>query len=208
MTDTMARFPDGTPLATSHRSPETLALLERRKSAKWAQIGAPGPSAAELERLLAIASRVPDHGKLAPWRFIVIEGGARAAFGDLIARVWEKREPAQSPPDRLALERTRFSNVPTVVVLVSRAEEHPKIPVWEQQLSAGAAGMTLLVAANAMGYSAAWITEWYGYDREVMTALGLSAHERIAGVIGIGTAGEAPERVRPALGEIVARWKA
>lgn len=208
MTDTIARYPDGTPLATSHRSPETLALLERRKSAKWAQIGAPGPSAPQLERLLAIASRVPDHGKLAPWRFIVIEGGARAAFGDLIARVWEKREPAQSPPDRLALERARFANVPTVVVLVSRAAEHPKIPVWEQQLSAGAAGMTLLVAANAMGYSAAWITEWYGYDREVMTALGLSAHERIAGVIGIGTAGEAPERVRPALGEIVARWKA
>ncbi|MFO1186387.1 MAG: nitroreductase family protein [Alphaproteobacteria bacterium] len=136
----------------------------------------------------------------------MIEGAARAAFGDLIARVWEKREPTQSPPNRLALERARFANVPTIVVLISRAAEHPKIPVWEQELSAGAAGMALLVAANAMGYAAAWNTGWFAYDRDVAAALGLSVHERIAGVTGIGTAGEAPERTRPDLADLVTRW--
>ena len=208
MTDkpAIARFPDGTPLATSRASPETLALLETRKSAKWAQLAAPGPAPTELDRLLAIASRVPDHGKLAPWRFIVIEGAGRGVFGDLIARVWAKRDPNSAPPDRLALERARFANVPVVVALVSRAAEHPKIPIWEQELSAGAAGMMLVIAANAMGYSAAWNTGWFAYDREVMTALGLSSGERIAGIIGIGTAGEAPERTRPALADIVSRW--
>jgi nitroreductase len=202
----LARFPDGTPLATSHPSPETLALLEQRKSAKWAQLKAPGPSPAELEHLLAIASRVPDHGKLAPWRFIVIEGRALAAFGDLIADVWRERAPAAAPPERLAVERARFADVPCVVGLVSRAAEHPKIPLWEQELSAGAAGMTLLIAACAMGYSAAWNTGWFAYDREVMNALGLGLHERIAGIFGLGTSGEAPERTRPELGDLVTRW--
>jgi nitroreductase len=201
-----ARFPDGTPLATSHPSLQTLALLERRRSAKWAQIKAPGPSPAELERLLAIASRVPDHGKLAPWRFIVIEGRALTGFGDLIADVWKERQPAAAPAERLALERERFADVPCVVVLVSRAAEHPKIPLWEQELSAGAVGMTLLIAACAMGYSAAWNTGWFAYDHEVMSALGLGAHERIAGIIGLGTAGEAPERTRPELGDLVTKW--
>jgi nitroreductase len=203
----LARFPDGTPLATSHPSPDTLALLEQRRSAKWAQLKAPGPSPAELERMLAIASRVPDHGKLSPWRFIVIEGRSRRSFGDLIADAWRSREPGAAPPERLAIERARFADVPCVAVLVSRAAEHPKIPVWEQELSAGAVGMTLLIAACAMGYSAAWNTGWFAYDREVMSALGLGGNERIAGIIGIGTAGEAPERTRPLLKEIVTRWE-
>jgi nitroreductase len=203
--DAIARYPDGAPLPPAHVSPETLALLEQRRSAKWAALKAPGPSPAELERLLAIASRVPDHGKLAPWRFILIEGGARARFGDVLARVQAAREPA-SPPDRLALERARLAEVPCVVILVSRAAEHPKIPMWEQELSAGAVAMTLLVATCAMGYAATWNTGWFAYDRDVMSALGLGPHERIAGVIGIGTSGDTPERTRPRLADLVTQW--
>lgn len=201
----IARYPDGTPLPSAQVSPETLVLLEQRRSAKWGALKGPGPSAAELERLLAIASRVPDHGKLAPWRFIVIEGAARAAFGEVLATAWTAREPS-APADRLALERGRLAEVPCAVILVSRAAEHPKIPVWEQELSAGAAGMALLIAACAMGFAAAWNTGWFAYDGTVMGALGMAAHERIAGVIGIGSAGETPERTRPHLADLITHW--
>lgn len=203
----IARYADGTPLPTIQNSPETMRLLERRRSAKWAQLEAPGPSDGELERLLAIASRVPDHGKLAPWRFIVVDRHGRHRLGDVIAEIWARKNPQAAPPDRLALERARFEKVPLVVVLVSRAAEHPKIPVWEQELSAGACGMTLVIAACAMGYAAVWNTGWFAYDRDVMTALGLAPHERIAGIIGIGTAGESPERTRPILTDLVTKWE-
>lgn len=188
--------------------PDAIELLKTRRSMKPREMTGPGPSPADLETILTIGARVPDHGKLAPWRFIVIEGAGRGVFGDLIARVWAKREPDAAPPDRLALERARFAQVPVVVVLVSRAAEHPKISIWEQELSAGAVGMLFVVAANAMGYAATWNTGWFAYDREVMSALGLSASERIAGIIGIGTAGETPERTRPSLADIVSRWGA
>ena len=201
-----ARYPDGAPLEATHPNKQTLDLLRARRSAKFALLRAPGPNKDQLMTLLAIASRVPDHGKLAPWRFLVIEGAARAKFGDLLAKTWAENEPAASPPERLALERSRFAEAPVIVAVVSRVTEGIKIPVWEQQLSAGAVCTTLLIAANAMGFSGSWITEWYGYDKKIFAALGLKANERIAGFVGLGTVSEVTERARPELDELVTYW--
>ncbi|MEA2934865.1 MAG: hypothetical protein QOD74_1511 [Variibacter sp.] len=185
---------------------EALALLRSRRSVKPAELGAPGPSPPELECLLTIASRVPDHGKLAPWRFVVFEGQARLAAGEAIADAFRADNPT-APADRIELERTRLARAPLVVAVVSRARPHVKIPEWEQVLSAGAAAMNLLSAAHALGYAATWITEWYAYDRRVLDALGLAADEKIAGFVHIGTPASPPEdRPRPALADIVTRF--
>ena len=156
--------------------------------------------------LLAIASRAPDHGKLAPWRYLIIEGAARTKFGELLAKTWAENEPAVSPPERLALERGRFANAPVIVGVISRVTPGIKIPVWEQELSSGAVCTVLLVAANAMGFSGSWITEWYGYDKKIFAALGLKANERIAGFVGLGTVPQVTERVRPKLDDLVTYW--
>ena len=186
--------------------PDALELLNRRRSVKPADLGLPGPSAPQLDALLTIASRVPDHGKLTPWRFIVFEGEARNAAGAAIAEVFAADNPT-ADPDRLAIERTRLARAPLVVAVVSRAAAHPKIPEWEQILSAGAAAMNLVTAAHAMGFGANWITEWYAYDRRVLERLGLAADERIAGFIHIGTPAKPPEdRDRPPLETIVTRF--
>ena len=129
---------------------DTIALLKSRRSVPPVGLAGPGPDAEELEILLRIAARVPDHGKLAPWRFIVFEGDARLKAGEFIARVFAQDHP-EATPDQLAVERMRLANAPLVVGVVSRAAPHVKIPIWEQQLSAGAACMNLLVAAQAMG---------------------------------------------------------
>ena len=201
-----ARYADGAPLEPVHPNVQTLNLLRSRRSAKWLGITAPGPSQDELMTLLAIASRVPDHGKLAPWRFILIEGGARAAFGEVLAKRWAEKEPGAAPPERLALERSRFADMPVVVTVVSRVTENIKIPVWEQQLSSGAVCTTLLIAANAMGYAGSWITEWFGYDEKMWAALGMKQGERIAGFVGLGTVAQVMERARPKLEDLVTRW--
>src|SRR5262249_7953823 len=143
-----ARHPDGAPLEPVHPNQQTLDLLRARRSAKFAELRSPGPTQEQLMTLLAIASRAPDHGKLAPWRFLVIEGDARAEFGELLAKTWAENEPASSPPERLALERKRFTNAPVIVGVVSRVTPGIKIPEWEQQLSSGAVCTMLLVAAN------------------------------------------------------------
>ncbi len=155
--------------------------------------------------MLTVASRVPDHGRLFPWRFIVIEGDARHRMGEAVAAAFKADQP-EADDDMLQRERARFSRAPLVVAVVSRAKPHVKIPDWEQILSAGAACMNLLTAATAMGYGASWITEWYAYDRRVLEALGLEPGERIAGFVHIGTVAEKPsERPRPALADIVTR---
>ena len=202
----VARYADGAPLEPVHPNRQTLDLLRARRSAKWLELRAPGPTADQLTGLLAVASRVPDHGKLAPWRFVVIEGAARAKLGDLLAARWQAKEPAASPPERLALERARFVNVPVVVAVVSRTTENIKIPVWEQQLSSGAVCCTLLIAANAMGFAGSWITEWFGYDNHIAAALGLKANERISGFVGLGTVDRVTERARPRLEDLVTHW--
>lgn len=187
---------------------ETLTLLSSRRSVAPVALSEPGPSAAELELLLTLAARVPDHGKLAPWRFIVFEGEARARAGAVIAMAFRKLEPAVDET-RVEAERRRLSLAPLVIGVVSRAAPHGKIPEWEQELSAGAVCMNLLVAAKAMGYGASWLTQWYSYDRGVLAQFGLSETERMAGFIHIGTASNVPEdRPRPALADIVTRFPA
>jgi nitroreductase len=187
--------------------PDALDLLKTRRSVKPIELGGPGPSADEIETLLTIASRVPDHGKLAPWRFIVFEGGAREAAGAIIAEAFRASRP-DATPDQIAFERQRLARAPLVIAVVCRAGPHVKIPEWEQQLSAGASAMSLVLAAHAMGYAASWITEWYAYDRDVLDRLGLAANERMAGFVHIGRPAKPPEdRERPQLGAIVTRFQ-
>jgi len=186
--------------------PDALDLLTHRRSVKPAELAAPGPGRNELERLLTIASRVPDHGKLTPWRFIVFEGPGQLAAGEAIAAVFRHNYP-QATADQIEFERRRLARAPLVVGVVSRPAPHVKIPEWEQQLSAGAAAMNLVTAAHALGFAANWITEWYAYDRRVLDKLGLQAHERIAGFVHIGTPSRPSEdRERPALRDIVTRF--
>jgi nitroreductase len=185
---------------------DTINLLAARRSAPPIQMRGPGPTPEELRQLLTLAARVPDHGKLAPWRFIVFEGEGRARAGEVLAEVFARREPGADAP-RLELERGRFARAPLVIGVVSRAAPHVKIPIWEQELSAGAVCMALTVAATAIGFRTAWLTEWCAYDREVMTRFGLAEHERMAGFIYIGRVDNAPEdRARPDLDSLVTRF--
>jgi len=186
--------------------PDALELLKTRRSVKPIELVGPGPTEAEIETLLKIASRVPDHGKLAPWRFILFEGEARAAAGEAIASAFRANSP-DATPDQIDFERKRLARAPLVIAVVSRAGPHVKIPEWEQELSAGASAMSLVIAAHAMGFAASWITEWYAYDRRVLDALGLAANERIAGFVHIGRPAKPPEdRERPQLNAIVTRF--
>jgi nitroreductase len=186
--------------------PDALSLLRTRRSVKPVELAGPGLSAAEVETLLTVASRVPDHGKLVPWRFIVFDGDARLAAGGAIAEVFRAKYP-DAKSEQIEFESRRLARAPLVIAVVSRAAPHVKIPEWEQVLSAGAAAMSLVFAAHALGYAANWITEWYAYDRAVLDALGLAAHEKIAGFIHIGRhASPTEDRPRPALSEIVTRY--
>jgi len=186
----------------------TLRLLLTRRSVKIAALAEPGPSVGQLETILTAAARVPDHKKVVPWRFIVFQGEGRRRFGDILADVVavEEREPPSTA--RIALERERFLRAPMVIGLISRVSPVPGAPEWEQELSCGAAGMNLCLAANALGYGTAWITEWYAFSPGVHKRLGLRENERVAGFIYIGTPKERqPDRERPALPEIVEYWQ-
>ncbi|KQT82849.1 NAD(P)H nitroreductase [Aurantimonas sp. Leaf443] len=163
----------------------------------------PAPQGPILDAILTVAARVPDHGKLAPWRFVLYRGAAAAAIGEALAALVAARDPAASET-RLRVERERFTRAPLVVGVVSTAAEHVKIPVWEQVLSAGAATMNLVNAAHAHGFAANWVTEWVAYDEEAKAILGISPQEKVAGFVHIGTPGEPPsERPRPDLSRIV-----
>jgi nitroreductase len=188
-------------------SNETIALLSQRRSVKPDKLAAPAPSAAELETILTLAARVPDHKKLAPWRFIVFEGEARARIGEDFAKACQSEERDPPSPMRLETERQRFLRAPMVVAVISRVVDKPGAPEWEQVLSAGAAAFNMCIAANALGYGTCWITEWIAYSPLVRMALKLAPNERVAGFVYIGTAREKPEdRARPDLGTIVTRW--
>lgn len=179
--------------------------LLTRRSVAANDLGEPGPNGESLQMLLKAAARVPDHKKLTPWRFILLQGEARAAFGEKLAAICAENEPDASDV-RLETERTRFTRAPVVVAVVSSPVEHPACPEWEQVLSAGAVCMNLLHAAVAAGYGAQWLTEWYGFDPQVARAFGLAPHERFAGFVYIGTAQDKPaDRDRPELAQIVSR---
>ena len=186
--------------------PDALELLKTRRSLKPVELTGPGPSDVEIDTLLTIASRVPDHGKLVPWRFIVFAGDARLKAGEAIVAAFRRKYP-DSKPEHVEQERKRLARAPLVIAVVSRAAPHVKIPEWEQVLSAGAAAMSLVLAAHALGFGANWITEWYAYDRNALAALGIKENEKIAGFIHIGTPVNKPDdRPRPPLDEIATRF--
>ena len=185
----------------------TLELLATRRSLKPDKMTVPGPTAAQLETILTLAARVPDHKKLAPWRFVVFEGDARARMGEIFAKACLVEDKEPPSPVRLEFERNRLNRAPTVVAVISRVVESPGAPEWEQVLSAGAACFNMCLAANATGFATCWITEWVSYSPRVREGLGLASNERIAGFVYIGTASEAPtDRDRPDLTQIVSRW--
>lgn len=185
---------------------DSLSRLLQRRSVPPRWLGEPGPSEQEIETLLTIAARVPDHGKLVPWRFILIQGEGRSRLGEVLERVFRSDNPGASA-EQIAAERERFAHAPLVIAVASRVVPHAKIPDWEQVLSAGAVCMNLLTAATALGYGASWLSGWAAFDRRVLDALGLKPEERIAGFIHIGTAKETPpDRDRPNLTDIVTRF--
>jgi nitroreductase len=191
----------------SHKSefnnpaPHTIDLLLSRRSGSAKAMKEPGPSKKQLAQILQAGSRAPDHGKLFPWRFIVFEGKGRERAGDILAEVMK----AEGERDKqVEEERARFLRAPVVIGVVSAAREQHKIPVWEQELSAGAVCQNILVAATALGFVANWLSEWYAYHPVVKDRLGLKPGERIAGFIYIGTAkDDLEERPRPEMDRIV-----
>jgi len=181
-------------------------FLSTRRSAPIDLLTEPAPSDSEIETMIRIASRVPDHGRLAPWRFILYRGDVRREIGDKLAELAVKLE-GPLPDMRLEKERTRFSRAPLVIGVVAIVRDNPKIPQWEMFLSGGAAAMNLVLAANALGYGTNWISNWYSESDEGRALLGIGRNERVVGFVHIGTfAGEAPERPRPDVGGLYADY--
>lgn len=179
-------------------------MLSTRRSIPIPMLGLPAPSGPELDAILTIGARVPDHGKLAPWRFILYRGKPAEAIGEALAALIESRDGAPLSEGRRRVETTRFTRAPLVIGVISTAREHVKIREWEQVLSGGAAAMNIIHAAHAMGYAANWVTEWMAYDDEAKALLGIAAEEKVIGFIHVGTPQEPPtERPRPALADIV-----
>ncbi len=178
-------------------------FLRDRHSTPVAQMKEPAPSQEELEAILTFATRIPDHGKLAPWRVVVYRGDVRSTLGEQFLALSLKKAPDMPDAARQA-ELTRFTRAPLVVAVVSTAAPHPKIPEWEQVLSAGAVCFNMLMAANAHGYVANWRTEWVAYDDEALALLGVKPGEKVAGFIHIGSSDfPTPDRPRPDLAQIV-----
>ena len=188
------------------RDKNTLDFLLSRRSVLARMMEGPGPDDADLRRILRTGLRVPDHGRLAPWRFIVIRGEARERLGGVLAETFERKNP-DAIDEQIEIERERLTRAPVVVAVVSKVVKEHKIPEWEQILSSGAACQTMLIAALSMGYAAQWITEWYAYDPDVKAALGIGAEDRIAGFLYLGNeAAEPTERMRPEYDDIVSEW--
>ena len=192
----------GQPAPFGEVSRETLELLAQRRSSAPQTLAAPAPEGEELKDLLRLAVRVPDHGKLFPWRFILLLGAAKAE----LAIRYEALAKDRPDPEKASGVLFKLRTPPLAIVVVSRVVEGP-IPAWEQRLSSGAACQNLLIAATAMGYGANWITDWYSYDPRATALLGVADNEQVAGVVLIGTPTEAPlERVRPEIDDITTEW--
>jgi nitroreductase len=197
--------PDAPPFGAAlpiEASPPTLAFLARRRSASALSLVAPSPTDDQLRRLLRLAARAPDHGKLSPWRFVIVRGDAKARFVRCLEEIASGRPDAVKAAAKLGKIRVP----PLTVAIISRYFEG-EIPEWEQRLSAGAVCILLVLAAQAMGYGANWITDWYAYDEAAGRLLNLSAGERVAGFVHIGTPAEPPlERVRPDVDALTSVW--
>ncbi len=183
-----------------------VSLLETRRSAKPRELVSPGPTAQEMERILTVAARTPDHGKLTPWRFVTVGDDQRDAFGAVLREALTEHDPCASIAHHE--KEDQFAHYEgQLVVLISAPVENHKIPVWEQELSCGAAGMNLLLAVHALGYAAGWVTGWRAYSERVRQAF-CEPGEKIAGFIFIGhPAREIEERDRPELSTVWKPWQ-
>jgi nitroreductase len=191
---------------TMPANPALRDYLMTRRSVGIAFLKDPGPDAGELEQMLTIATRVPDHGKITPWRLVVIEGEARAKAGEALAEIFARNNPGtdEASPD---VERQRFMPAPLTIGVISSPKPHPKVPEFEQLLSAGNVAFNLVHAAHALGFAASWVTRWYAFDAEAAAMLGARDGERFVGFVHIGTPTAVIEdRPRPDLSEIVSRW--
>ena len=185
---------------------DIIDFILSRRSVTARNMTEPGPSADELDKILRAGMRVPDHGRRGPWRFIVIKGEARVAFGDVLGEAFKNENP-DAFEELVEVERERFQRAPVVIAVTSRVIKEHKIPEWEQTLSSGAACINLLNASHAIGYAAQWLTEWPAYNEDVAAALGLEENERVAGFVYIGTPKEPPtERQRAEYEAVVSEW--
>jgi len=196
----------GTPMLSTRPSPEARQLIALRRSVSKRSLTEPGPNATALDELLTVATRVPDHRRLAPWRFLVFEGEARAAFNQRAVEI-QKQEDPNASETMLADTAGYFTRAPVVVAVISSPDRHHKTPVWEQELSCGALCQNLLLAANASGWAGCWLSEWIAFSPGINALLGLTEDERVAGYIYLGTAKEMPqERMRPDTEAKITRW--
>jgi len=178
-----------------------LEFLLSRRSVTANELHEPGPDQAQLDLILRAAHRVPDHGKIGPWRFVIFQGEARERFGNLLEQRFRQIDP-EATQKLLNFERNRFLRAPLIIGVISSPAKHPKAPEWEQILSTGAACQNILLAAHSLGYGAQWLTEWYAFDEVIAKQLSLTSAEKIAGFIYIGSYDKPPsERVRPDLNE-------
>jgi len=183
-------------------SPEVVAFLAKRRSASAMSLAAPGPDDAQLAEILRIAARVPDHGKLAPWRFVILKGAAKDVFAEKITQLAD----SQANPTKAKAALRKLTRPPVCVAVISRFIEG-EIPEWEQRQSASAVCHQMLLAAAALGWGANWITDWYSYDPRCTAILGLAVDEQVAGFLYLGTTTEQPqERVRPDVAAITTEW--
>ena len=183
-----------------------LNFLKTRKSGSVKALGQPGPSPTQVLEILEIAVRVPDHGKLTPWRFVLFEGAARAEIGKIFAGRWRVLHPDHGE-DSIDFQRGLFMRAPVIIAVVSTAVPHVKIPEWEQVLSSAAVCYNVVLAATAMGFDAQWQTDWVAYDPEATAAMGLKGAERVSGIICIGTTTATLEdRPRPDPKALLTRW--
>lgn len=189
------------------RNDALVDYLKTRRSVGMAFLGDPGPTDAEIEEILTIGTRVPDHGKFAPWRLVLIQGDDRQVIGDRLAEIAKRKRPGIDEAS-LDMERRQFLPAPLTVGVIYSPKPNPKAPELEQLLSAGTVCFNLCNAAFALGYGASWVTRWFGFDPDAQAMLGARGGERFVGFVHIGTASATPDdRDRPALADVVSRWQ-
>ena len=187
---------------------DPIDFLTTRRSTVVRLMDGPGPNENDLRKIIEAGMRVPDHGRLTPWRFFVIQGKARETIGEVIAESFRKKNP-EAIQEQLNIEHERLTRAPTVIAVVSKVKQGHKIPEWEQILSSGAACQTMLIAAQSMGFAAQWLTEWYSYDDDVKRMIGADPEDKIAGFLHLGNGtSELSDRARPNYDEIVSNWGA